>query len=96
MVLYALLKPGGKFVIVEHVVNPWKDRDRGSVAGRLLQVLYKPFWEFFIRCHLDADTETLLKRMGERHGGWQRMDLRRRLEWSPLAWIGGVLVKRVS
>lgn len=87
-ILYALLKPGGKVLIVEHVVNPWKHRSRGSVSGRFMQLIYGPFWESFIRYHLNADTEALLRKVGQVSGGWQRVDLQRRAEWSPLPWIG--------
>jgi SAM-dependent methyltransferase len=94
-VLYALLKPGGKILIVEHVVNPWKVPGQGSVLGRFLQIVYGPFWETFVRCHLDADTSTLLKKVGERDGGWHKIDLRTRLDWSPLPWVGGILAKKM-
>jgi hypothetical protein len=94
-VLYGLLKPGGRLLLVEHVVNPrWADGSRGGVLGRLLQVVYKPLWEFFVRCHLDSDTEKLLMEVGEEHGGWESVDLRGRLGWSALLWVGGQLVKR--
>ncbi|KAL4778537.1 S-adenosyl-L-methionine-dependent methyltransferase, partial [Aspergillus varians] len=37
--LYALLKPGGKMLVVEHVVNPWRTA-KGSILARVLQGVY--------------------------------------------------------
>ena len=95
-VLYGLLKPGGRFLIVEHVRNPWwRDGSRGGVVGSLIQVVSKPFWEFFLRCRLDADTEGLLMGLGgENWAGWESVQLAKRVEWAPLPWIGGMLVKK--
>ena len=96
-VLYALLKPGGKILVVEHVINPWaKDAKDGSLVGRLTQILYRPWWKFFIQCNIDADTETLLLEVGSRNGGWANIELRRNLEWSTLSWIGGCFTKKSS
>jgi len=93
-VLYGLLKPSGKILVVEHVVNPWsKDKDSGGLIGRLTQMIYRPWWKFFIQCNIDADTETLLLKVGERNGGWGKVELRRNLEWSTLSWIAGCLEK---
>lgn len=89
-ILYSLLKPGGKLVMVEHVKNPWGPHGkRGGMVGRVLQMLYKPFWEFFIRCHLDADTEDLLEKLE-----WESVNLSGRMEWGALPWVGGTLVKK--
>jgi SAM-dependent methyltransferase len=45
--LYSLLKPGGRMVICEHVVNPW--RTEGTMMARLMQLVYTLLgWPFFM------------------------------------------------
>jgi SAM-dependent methyltransferase len=95
--LYDLLRPGGQFLIVEHVVNPWRITSRkGSFLARVLQIVYSWLgWSFFIGdCHLDRDTTAYLKAAAEKDGGWERIELEHRFELSCLPYISGVLVKR--
>jgi SAM-dependent methyltransferase len=47
-----VLRPGGRFVFMEHVVAP-----RGNLATRIAQRLLAPFWRGLADgCHLDRDT----------------------------------------
>lgn len=96
--LYSLLRPGGKMLVVEHVVNPWprQNRKKGSFLARLMQALYSMLgWSFFMGdCHLDRDTTGYLLQAAEKDGGWESVELEHRWEWSAMPYISGVLVKR--
>ncbi|PLN79806.1 S-adenosyl-L-methionine-dependent methyltransferase [Aspergillus taichungensis] len=93
--LYSLLKPGGKLLVVEHVVNPWRS-SKGSLVARLFQAVYGLLgWSWFIgSCCLDRDTETALREAAAADGGWAVGDLDRYFGSGPLPYISGVLVKR--
>lgn len=93
--LYSLLRPGGRFIICEHVVNPWRT-PKGSILGRAFQVLYMLLgWPFFIGdCRMDRDTATLLKQIGEANEGWESVELDKTMEWSVLPFTSGVYVKK--
>lgn len=93
--LYSLLRPGGRFIICEHVINPWRT-PKGSILGRAFQVLYMLLgWPFFIGdCRMDRDTATLLKRIGDANGGWESVELDKKMEWSVLPFTSGVYVKK--
>ncbi len=93
--LYSLLRPGGRFIICEHVVNPWRT-PKGSILGRAFQALYMFLgWPFFVGdCHLNRDTANLLKRIGDRRGGWESVELDKRMEWSALPFTTGVYIKK--
>ncbi|PKY06192.1 S-adenosyl-L-methionine-dependent methyltransferase [Aspergillus campestris IBT 28561] len=93
--LYSLLKPGGKLLVVEHVVNPWRS-SKGSLVARIAQAVYGLLgWSWFIgSCCLDRDTETALREAAEVDGGWEVGDLDRHFGSGPLPYVSGVLVKR--
>ncbi|KAL1956782.1 hypothetical protein VTO42DRAFT_6836 [Malbranchea cinnamomea] len=93
--LYDLLKPGGRMIVCEHVVNPWTTA-KGSVVARLMQAVYTALgWSFFMGdCHMNRDTERILKEVGEQDGGWASVELERSFGHGPLPYISGVLVKR--
>lgn len=96
--LYDLLKPGGKVIMVEHVINKWW-KPKGSVIGRSLQLLYKLLgWEFFMgNCCMGRDTAEDLKRIGygKEKAGWESVELEYFLEWSVLPFVSGVFVKKL-
>lgn len=73
--LYALLRPGGKVLVMEHVVNPWRTA-KGSVAARIAQGVYQGLgWSFFIGdCCLDRDVEGALRGAADADGGWESGD----------------------
>jgi SAM-dependent methyltransferase len=54
-----VLKPGGRFVCVEHVVAP-----SGSAIGRLQRVIHRPWKWVFEGCDLCRDTGSTLRRAG--------------------------------
>ncbi|KAI9808669.1 MAG: hypothetical protein M1825_003820 [Sarcosagium campestre] len=89
--LYALLKPGGRLVVREHVVG------RVGGLGRALQWAYMGLgWRWWmVGCCLDRDTEKALRdAAAESDGGWHVVDLKRETEWGVLPFITGVLVKK--
>lgn len=93
--LYNLLRPGGKLLFVEHVVNPWQTA-KGSVVARIMQSVYQVLgWSWFMGdCCLVRDTERVLRRVADEDGGWRVVDVERSFGWSAIAYISGVLVKR--
>lgn len=91
--LYGLLKPGGRMVVHEHVVNPWREED-GSVASRVLQAVYSWVgWDFFLGCKIDRDTKALLLEAGGKDG-WSKVELKSLMGWSVMPHCTGYLVKR--
>ncbi|KAL4981179.1 hypothetical protein BDW66DRAFT_164078 [Aspergillus desertorum] len=95
--LYSLLKPGGKLLVVEHVVNPWTT-PKGSILARIMQGVYHLFgWRWVMGdCCLNRDTEGMLRRAPERAGdmGWESVDVDRWFEETCMVYIAGVFVKR--
>lgn len=93
--LYALLKPGGQLLVVEHVVNPWRTA-KGSLVARIMQGVYELLgWQWFIGdCCMVRDTEGALRRAAEGDGGWEVVEVERSFGWSPLSYISGVWIKK--
>lgn len=93
--LYALLKPGGKVLVTEHVVNPWRTA-KGSIIARLMQTFYQMIgWSWFLGdCSLTRDTGEMLKKAADADGGWESVDLEPSFGRSPLSYVSGVLVKK--
>ncbi|EEP79403.1 predicted protein [Uncinocarpus reesii 1704] len=93
--LYRLLKPGGKLLVAEHVVNPWCTR-KGSVAGRLAQLFYTLLgWPFFMgSCHMARNTGKMLRMAAAEDGGWASDGLETSFAWGPLPYVSGTLVKK--
>ncbi|KAH1303473.1 hypothetical protein KXX24_009000 [Aspergillus fumigatus] len=93
--LYALLRPEGQLLVVEHVVNPWRTA-KGSIVARVMQAVYGFFgWSWFVgNCCLDRDTEMALRAAADRDGGWEVVELDRWFGRSPIPYISGVLVKK--
>jgi ubiquinone/menaquinone biosynthesis C-methylase UbiE len=54
-----VLKPGGRFVCIEHVAAP-----PNSVIGRIQRAVYRPWRWLFEGCHTHRDTAGLLERAG--------------------------------
>jgi SAM-dependent methyltransferase len=87
--LYGLLKPGGRMVICEHVVNPW--RTEGKVMARIMQVVYTLLgWPFFMGgCQLQRHTELFLREAGE----WEKFDLQYVAPKDAIPFVVGDLIK---
>jgi ubiquinone/menaquinone biosynthesis C-methylase UbiE len=60
--VHRVLKPGGRFVCIEHVAAP-----AGSFVGRLQRLVYRPWRWFFEGCHTHRDTAATLQRTGFSH-----------------------------
>ncbi|OAP60727.1 hypothetical protein AYL99_05729 [Fonsecaea erecta] len=89
--LYGLLKPGGRFVVCEHVLNThhWPAR----LAQRLYMLLG---WKQLMGgCCLTRSTiDTLLQVARARDGGWAEVTLTPDDEYSPSMHVTGVLIKK--
>ncbi|KAL1643775.1 hypothetical protein SLS58_004791 [Diplodia intermedia] len=91
--LYKLLKPGGRMVVHEHVVNPWQEAG-GSFASRVLQTVYEwAGWNFFVGCSIKRDMKEILLNAGGKDG-WSKAELKSLATWSVLPYCTGYLVKR--
>ena len=85
--LYGLLKPGGRLIIMEHVVC------KSSTIARGLQAAYMWIcgWQFWMGgCCLDRDTEKVLREAGS----WSKVELKTLNPWSTIPQIVGFLVKK--
>lgn len=87
--LYSLLKPGGRMVVCEHVVVPW--RTEGTLLARGFQALYSILgWPFFMGgCELQRHTEEYLKNAGE----WKKFELKYVDPHVAIPFIVGELIK---
>jgi SAM-dependent methyltransferase len=88
--LYSLLKPGGRMVICEHVVNPW--RTEGTIMARLMQLVYTLLgWPFFMGgCELQRHTPDFLRDAGE----WDQFDLNYYAPKDAIPFVVGELIKK--
>ena len=88
--LYRLLKPGGRFIVCEHVVNA---EDSGSL---FLQRLYTLLgWKQLMGCELTRDTLKNFEQVAkDEDGGWGDVFIKRADKKSPLVHIVGTLTKR--
>ncbi|KAB8272638.1 S-adenosyl-L-methionine-dependent methyltransferase [Aspergillus minisclerotigenes] len=93
--LYGLLKPGGKILVVEHVVNPWRTA-KGSIVARVVQAVYGFLgWSWFIGdCRMNRDTEKALRGAAEADGGWESVEVEKWFGRTCMPYIAGVFVKR--
>ncbi|KAE8349918.1 S-adenosyl-L-methionine-dependent methyltransferase [Aspergillus coremiiformis] len=93
--LYSLLRPGGKILVTEHVVNPWRTA-KGSVVARAMQTFYELLgWSWYLGdCRLNRNTERALRRAADVDGGWESVELERWFGRTCLPYIAGVFVKK--
>ena len=87
--LYRLLKPGGRFIVCEHVVNA---ENPGSL---FLQRLYTLMgWKQLMGCELTRDTLKNFQQVAQdEDGGWGDVFIKRADKKSPLVHIVGTLTK---
>lgn len=92
--LYRCLKPGGRMLICEHVVNPWPNG--GSLIAAFLQRVYMALgWKFWLGgCCLDRDTERILMDVAKDDGGWEKAQIASVESRSAIPFIVGELVKK--
>ena len=92
--LYRCLKPGGRFVVFEHVVND--GAEPGAWVGRVLQHFYMAIgWSFLLgNCNLRRDTRAVVMKAAERDGGWAEVKLETVDEWAVVPHIVGYFVKK--
>ncbi|KAN0040076.1 hypothetical protein ACTA71_011961 [Dictyostelium dimigraforme] len=80
-----LLKPGGKFLFIEHIVsdkNHW----------RIFQHLLNPFWSLIgDNCKLTKKTDKLIKSMK----GWEKVTISQIITPLPLTFIQGKAIKEL-
>ena len=89
--LYSLLKPGGRFVVCERVLNT------KSMIAQLTQRFYMLLgWKQLMGgCCMDRNTmDTFLKVANARDGGWAKVEVNQVDDWSPLVHVVGVLTKK--
>ncbi|KAJ9606548.1 hypothetical protein H2200_008556 [Cladophialophora chaetospira] len=89
--LYSLLKPGGRVVVFEHVLNT------GHFPARLAQKFYMLLgWQQLMGgCSLTRDTmDTFLKVAKAKDGGWAKVEMQQVDEFSPVKHVVGVLTKK--
>ncbi|KAF2198607.1 S-adenosyl-L-methionine-dependent methyltransferase [Delitschia confertaspora ATCC 74209] len=91
--LYGLLKPGGRMIVCEHVVVPW--RTEGSKMARFMQFVYTMIgWPFFMAgCELQRHTELWLREAAGREG-WASVNLKYVEPKTAVPFIVGELRKR--
>jgi SAM-dependent methyltransferase len=92
--LYHLLKPGGRMVICEHVVNPWATE--GSYLGRVMQIVITVLgWPFFMGgCEVQRNTLEYLKQAAGEEG-WDKFDLQYVEPRGTIPFIVGELRKKL-
>lgn len=89
--LYTLLKPGGRIVVFEHVLNTT------HLVARLAQRLYMLLgWKQLMGgCDLERNTmETFLQVAREKDGGFAKVDVGLVSQYSPTVHVVGVLTKK--
>lgn len=94
--LYDILKPGGRMVVCEHVINSGDSSKGGTVIGRFLQQLYMRIgWSALMGgCELTRDTLASLQKAAEKDGGWDEVMLELYEPYSTIPHIVGALVKK--
>ena len=94
--LYSLLKPGGRMVVCEHVINSGDTAKGGTPVGRLIQkaMMWMAWSSLMGGCDLTRDTLASLYKAAEKDGGWANTDVKLCDPYSTVPHIVGTLVKR--
>jgi len=87
--LYRLLKPGGRMVICEHVLQQY------NLLARVMQIAYMLLgWSFFMGgCCLNRDTARVLRDAAGKDG-WKEVKLDVLQSWAAIPYIVGHLIKQ--
>jgi hypothetical protein len=90
--LYRLLKPGGRFIVCEHVLQPYPNG--GDLIAALLQKLYMIVgWSFWVGgCSLDRDTDAALRDVAG-SSGWEEVKATYLSPYSTVPYLVGEYVK---
>jgi len=90
--LYRLLKPGGRLLLCEHVVQPYPNGG-DFVAKRFQQLFMLLGWWFWLGgCCLDRDTAQIVQKVAG-DGGWKEVKLNFLGRQEAIPYIVGELVK---
>lgn len=94
--LYSLLKPGGRMVVCEHVVNSGDATKGGTLVGRFIQQLsmWMAWSPLMGGCDLTRDTLASLYKAAEKDGGWTKVDIELCDPYSTIPHIVGTLTKK--
>lgn len=95
--LYRLLKPGGKFIVSEHIRNPWPGQKVGSPVGRALQFFWNNVagWRYLMGgCEMERQTKEWLLDAAAEDGGWSSVDLEYINPWACVPFVVGTLTKK--
>ncbi|KAK5580483.1 hypothetical protein RB653_000501 [Dictyostelium firmibasis] len=80
-----LLKPGGKFLFIEHIASEKKH-------WKIFQHLINPFWSLIgDNCKLTKKTDTEIKSMK----GWEKVSISQFVTTLPLTFIHGIAIKEL-
>ncbi|KAJ1675314.1 hypothetical protein EV182_001508 [Spiromyces aspiralis] len=70
--IQSLLKPGGRFIFLEHVRHNTRRQPNKAWWARF-QSAISPVWSFFLgNCHLDRPTDVVIQNMN----GWSEVDVK--------------------
>lgn len=94
--LYDLLKPGGRMLVCEHIVNRWPQSPKGGFIGMAIQLCLTTLgWTYVLDgCQLRRETDKVLKMIAQKDGGWAKENLEFVDEWGAVPFVMGELVKR--
>lgn len=94
--LYSLLKPGGRMVVCEHLINSGDTAKGGTPVGRLIQqaCMWMAWSPLMGGCDLTRDTLASLYKAAEKDGGWAKVDVNLCDPYSTIPHIVGTLAKR--
>jgi len=95
---YRLLKPGGRIIFLEHVVNSCDPKRGGSKVAWIMQNVYMLMgWRFWNGgCELTRDTAKTLRNAAASDGGWADVKLYERKPWGCVPEIYGYMQKKVA